>query len=408
MFITEDHFYVCLLSNNSLDIYPNNVLSAFTNKLHVPINFDDSWSVGITEIGFNNFKLIKVRSKRDLPAENSPSKKAKFINTEKDIMLPDSNITKNVLKIPFTEFNSSIEIDGRIIKEKFTNTIDLDKLLIFFSSNIKTHPDLSITDYLTLKDKIKFSVIEALREGNYNDRKITISKSENTLSVNIPIVKNKDNSYKMQTIFVEIKDYDTIKSFLHEILLQCPKTDRNITVLIEFLEASFAYVRSRQVPQTDSIIHTQIDGREAVITPYHLQNLSPKSNNVLILPAPGEVGSSLFHTPIQLLHTTAKSPQPILSSYNNMEYIYIYTDLIKPRFIGKDRSRFLRIAPIFHNENRICFNHIEYCPIEKTYVDSISILIMDGYGKRINFIESYIPTYIMLHFKKNSINMGLK
>ena len=89
------------------------------------------------------------------------------------------------------------------------------------------------------------------------------------------------------------------------------------------------------------------------------------------------------------------------------EYIYIYTDIIKPRFIGKDKTRFLRLIPILDHENRIRFDHVEYCTLEQTYIDSISILITDGYGNRINFENSFIPTYIMLHFRRNSINTSL-
>lgn len=559
MLITEDHFYVCLLSNNSLDIYPNNVLSAFTNKLHVPITFTDSWSVGITEIGFNNVQSPQSK----LSQEHIPTKKAKrnvtfeqvIINIEgekkyrieftsndlnklskskfisfstflenmhhyvvsnekkfdhtkacrkiKEIMFQQiskinlddikyekvqrhqsefsfkinlsnhkddiKNITlkyktyesietflksilsqipksvkleqndlkllfnifyseydmlakvnvkapTNSLKITFSEFNTSIEIGKTLIQQTFKDLSNLDKLLIFFSQNLKVAPNLSITDYLKLKDNIKFSIIEALRGDNFTGTKITKTESENTFSINIPIAKTSDYKFEMQKVIVEIKHYDRMQKFLQQIILQIPEEKRNVDVLIEYLEVNFAIIRRRQIPQTDDIIFTKIDGREAVIVPYHLRHLSPPTKNTLILPAPDEVGTSLFHIPKGIIDTIIEpivnqqdpvKPVPTSQTQCNiMKYMYVYTDIIKPRFIGKDKSRFLRLIPIFDHEKRVRFDHVEYCPLEKTYIDSISILITDGYSKRINFIDSYLPTYIMLHFRKNSINMG--
>lgn len=52
---TEDQFYISLMSNSSLDEYPDNTLSAFTNKLARPCRVNENWVVGVTEIFFNSF-----------------------------------------------------------------------------------------------------------------------------------------------------------------------------------------------------------------------------------------------------------------------------------------------------------------------------------------------------------------
>lgn len=55
-----DEFSVTLFSNNSMSIYPNNVLSSFSNKLYKPIELNgEGWSVGIVEMYIN--ELIKPR-----------------------------------------------------------------------------------------------------------------------------------------------------------------------------------------------------------------------------------------------------------------------------------------------------------------------------------------------------------
>lgn len=49
------NFYVTLLSNNSLMIYEDNVLSAFTNLVNLPtITSKEDWEVGVTELYLND------------------------------------------------------------------------------------------------------------------------------------------------------------------------------------------------------------------------------------------------------------------------------------------------------------------------------------------------------------------
>ncbi len=81
-------------------------------------------------------------------------------------------------------------------------------------------------------------------------------------------------------------------------------------------------------------------------------------------------------------------------------FLYVYTDIIKPRCIGDIQSRYLRVIPMPSDERHIRFTHVEYCALEKIYIENISILITDSQGDRINFNASSSPTYIMLHFKK--------
>lgn len=48
-------FHLTLLSSNSIDKYPDNVLSVFTNYLENPISLAGKWEVGITEMFYNKF-----------------------------------------------------------------------------------------------------------------------------------------------------------------------------------------------------------------------------------------------------------------------------------------------------------------------------------------------------------------
>src|SRR6266478_1855849 len=49
----ENDFYVYLISNGSVDLYPNNTASEFRNQIQVPIDFGSQmhkWEVGLSEL----------------------------------------------------------------------------------------------------------------------------------------------------------------------------------------------------------------------------------------------------------------------------------------------------------------------------------------------------------------------
>lgn len=85
----------------------------------------------------------------------------------------------------------------------------------------------------------------------------------------------------------------------------------------------------------------------------------------------------------------------------NLNYIYVYTDIIKPRYVGDIKSRYLKIIPRLNTHADIIkFKHIEYCPLEKGYIENLTIQLMDIEGEKIDFAGSTSPTYVMLHFIK--------
>lgn len=88
---------------------------------------------------------------------------------------------------------------------------------------------------------------------------------------------------------------------------------------------------------------------------------------------------------------------------NFIELGCVYTDFIKPQFIGNTLTRYLRILPM-KNSTRLLqsfqFKPIQYCSVDQKYIESISILIANLEGKNIEFKDSKVPTYLLLHFKR--------
>jgi len=46
--------FITLLSNDSMNVFPDNVKCAFTNIVYIPEDMNDDWDVGITDIYLNN------------------------------------------------------------------------------------------------------------------------------------------------------------------------------------------------------------------------------------------------------------------------------------------------------------------------------------------------------------------
>lgn len=95
------------------------------------------------------------------------------------------------------------------------------------------------------------------------------------------------------------------------------------------------------------------------------------------------------------------SYNPLNDNANPVNFIYIYTDIIKPRIVGSMESRCIRIIPNAFSAQHIRFgDSIEYYPVEFNTIDNISFLLNDYAGDRIKFSDNVIPIYIMLHFKR--------
>lgn len=81
------------------------------------------------------------------------------------------------------------------------------------------------------------------------------------------------------------------------------------------------------------------------------------------------------------------------------DIIFIYTDIIKPRYVGNKKAKCLKIFSISSLKNYINFNRVEYFPVETFNINDISIMIRNDEGQELNLIHS-IPVYCTLHFKK--------
>lgn len=95
----------------------------------------------------------------------------------------------------------------------------------------------------------------------------------------------------------------------------------------------------------------------------------------------------------------------ILQKYNNKNFIgsfmYIYTDIIAQRHVGDEYHRVLNVLPISEIEQEYtAIKNVQYYPVNKGEINSISILLTDEKTNLIPLEGGYSPTCVTLHFKK--------
>lgn len=95
----------------------------------------------------------------------------------------------------------------------------------------------------------------------------------------------------------------------------------------------------------------------------------------------------------------------LISDYEPLNYLCLYTDIIKPHIIGDRMARSLYMHPIknadeWTQRNVIDIKNVEYYPLEMINLSEINILIADETGDQINFHDSTFSTMVLLHFKK--------
>lgn len=87
------------------------------------------------------------------------------------------------------------------------------------------------------------------------------------------------------------------------------------------------------------------------------------------------------------------------------QHVFIYADLIRPQIVGSMTSRLLTMLPypgvyrrdVFHHEN---FTNVEFSPLERGKIKSISLALKNEWGEGIDFVPSRTPNCITLIFKR--------
>lgn len=345
----------------------------------------------------------------------------------------------NLLIIKFKEYGAQVVIEANKL-QKLINFIDLISL---FHENIKfdinnNGKELNEKKKAALKKLINNSIIDVFRGNDFEGEEWTKNRKINDVILRIPLLHGQHN--ESRDTILEIKKYDRIDHFLNEIYNQIPKFYRDKKSFLKYITDSL------ETNEEDNDEINSLNQTEPIVLKNGLdqnKKQSEYSYNISAANRPKKTQQEpINQEPTQQLpseqtesvsdkETSVAQPtiddqtktndnkfddtivgfyKHIIFKHNKHEkisdiyhFIYVYTDIIKPRAIADQQIRYLRIIPILkvHEQRHIKFGNVEYCPIEKTFIENISILITDNSGNKINFDSSTYPTFVMLHFKKN-------
>lgn len=371
---------------------------------------------------------------------------------EKAAAVPSKEHTN--LYIPFAEYGSSSGLNTETLMAKNPNImqegVSLEEIITLFRDNLnyKDEKSLSAKEKMELRLKIRNAIIDVLRGNPLNGPFIPKEYKKNDLPLNVPYERNTADQNKFNTYraVLEAKIYDREDQFLNEIYNQIPPEKRNKAVLLESLTSAFVTsLSSKRSPSEISVLNSPKQPLQAM--PYDYADPTNVKAPPISFPEPQkleqqketstenkekttqskEKTTESKQTPQE---TPPKSPtkqtqtnytingpikihfnkqnqnkkiEEIVESKRNLHknrFIYVYCDAIRSRIIGEQATKCLRIIPLIDNSRDIQFKNVEYLPIEKTYLDSISIVLANSYGERIAFESGTVPTFLMLHFKR--------
>jgi hypothetical protein len=259
--------------------------------------------------------------------------------------------------------------------------IDFSLFLIHLSSFLvcNTTTEEQKTEELKKIKHLIFHLLDSIKWDEIEYKKHNRLAHEYALSKQ-PII---DSENINKNLVLKYKNYESMEAFLKELISQIPKSKRNIDDLKRYFNFFFPHENYYK----DKTEKEKTKHKEEVATIFQFpKQLLPHFNTPTTTTK--KVVDMFVHDDDGVIEVTP----------DEKTLIYLYSDIIKPRILGDMQTRYLRIIPMKKNEFKFEFKNIEYCPIEQTYIESISILLADGQGNKIEFNDSFFPTYIMLHF----------
>lgn len=325
----KNDFYLTLLSNSSMDYFPENSLAHFFTKLPQKIDLLGNWIVGITEIAFNI-------------SSSSKPKKRKIIE-EKDklnyLVIDESDARLQNKKKSDVNYGTKIPI--------LTGLINLTTALFLYLANTKLELEENY-----FESSMRKAISKTLLDDDNTDIQLLSTPYQGNPVVTIQVDMEKDKF----NIPIYDSKFSSIEDFLETILKSIPKNQRNQRSLL-------LLARKSHIPPRVEIEY----------------------NN--------EIVSSVANHPALSF--------PTLEDISKRELMFVYTDIIRPQFVGNSLSRCLRTILLLNNsEVYKSFERIQYCSLERKSFDTIEILITAQNGSPYNFEPSATPTMVVLHFRQ--------
>lgn len=341
----------------------------------------------------------------------------------------NNNKDAKTLGVKFNEYGVNLKTNTDMLKRSAENTVDLSAIVRDLVKNAEAFKDGKTRDFSIsagILEKIKNSVLDVFR----NRKSDPASVFGGSVEGNLLLVEIKSTSGPPFTVKLPIKQYDSVKEFLDQVIIQIPAGRGDLQSFSSYIDQLFAPDTHFETSDDDEDYAAD---KPAIVAPPELSSLFPdkvsdvnliinknttkaettlKTTEINVSTENDEsVGMHLFSGyPFSSVH---KNPIPkdveiirpvnthsaVSSAGSSLSgYMFIYLDIIAPARVGSILSRVTRIIPDCH-ERCIHFSNLTYSRVQKTYFEDISVLLTDNHGKKINFNASTVPTYLLLHFK---------
>lgn len=367
----QNEFYLTLLSNSSMNYFPNNTLAHFQTKLPRKITLASNWVVGLAEISFN-------------VAATSEERKKPQVVKPRSITLINEQGLNGPVKIPIhtkvTPLNSILYMLRKLISFTDPWSMEMVGASQYDSNNdLNSHLNKIVNEYncegTTIPIVITKSKFEPVPElvpkgspkGEFKPPKETLdepqskrkkrSADEPVVVITLPTL----GSDQQMKIPLEKENYESVEDLLTTILSKIPPEKLDKDALLDVIKNS-----------------------ESLPVSY--------DDDDLFVSSPPRIHPSIL-------------PQQVTPNHER-NLMFVYSDIIKPQLVSNTFARCLRTILLIQNsEVYKSFNGIQYFPLEKTNFDTIEILITSQSGEIYNFQPSSTPTMLVLHFRKLSENV---
>lgn len=359
----ESEFTIHLFSNSSMDVYPSNSLTKFTVNLSSPLYLNSFYKVALSEIS--------------LPAPFNSKKKS--LSRDR-IVFDDLEYTK---MYPVQTFKTFISCILRVCATSVTEyTRDyfneyLDKEIFFdpytfpkiFANDVTSilHPDNTAEFPLEIHE-LMFEDPGRLTPSDYIPPEHFGS-----------FVHYWMNSY----VRLSKKQAYTLKQILNACVVKIFNKTRvelqNFTDLYKVLDEEYK----------------TIEEKEEII--YNMRNNSDHMIRRFI---------ERFVSTVETIRNEILLERKI-TVQDNENFIFVYADIVRESYLSNIKARILSVFPKSTDGESVHIKQdiLNYEAVDRSIINSISIIVSDEFGSLLNLAPSLSPTHIVLKFRREEMNL---
>lgn len=378
--------YVHLLSNGSMDKFPENTLNAFTVAFDSPLQLTEHHKVGLMDLSIsNNFFNVGHDAKMKVSYVH-PVRKSFRVETD----------FETDLRKALAEFNIAPAKDGQYVLPKNVRGLHLPRAKR--SEREATSVLLQHGEYHVGRDLVLNSETSSLRN--------TLSKYFEAQKIEGASIQYANNVYTLkvpaeftvpESLFAPVRVEDKLKVYVArpEFVLT---VDVVVTVESNVPRGYYASPRALLTAINDRIGGPVALSYDEHARKFHIHVVTKGSTLAL-----SEYLAVLLGFDSQTVFTedaiSASETSVLEPPFSN---ILVYTDIVVPSYVGSSKKQILKILPFHYEKDKHIITYrldtIQYFNLTHYEIGSVSIALADESGRPLPF-RSKGRTTLTLHFK---------